>query len=70
MVQFELYFSSTVKCRKEISRRENQFDTEIEKASQRWKVFRIHYCEAFSVIRGHAALPRLHLRTQIEAISS
>ena len=33
-MQFELYFSSPVKCREEIFRRENQFDTEIEKASQ------------------------------------
>jgi len=34
IMQFELYFSSPVKCREEIFRRENQFDIEIEKASQ------------------------------------
>ena len=34
VILFELYFLSPVKCRKEIFRRKNQFDIEIEKASQ------------------------------------
>lgn len=34
VIQFELYFSSPVKCREEIFRRENQFDTDRERASQ------------------------------------
>ena len=29
VILFELYFSSPMKCRKEIFRRENQFDSEV-----------------------------------------